>query len=183
MKSKQIRIAITGPESSGKSSLAEALGQLFNCPVVPEYARGFLEASQGHYSFEDIDHMLCGQLEQEDMLASNTPLLICDTDALVCHIWQAFKYGKVSDYTTRMFEQRHYDLFVLCNIDVAWESDPLRENPDPLDRLQLFQLYQSALANQHKNYVVARGDLSQRIEQLSPLILQLMDGLLPKSNG
>ena len=53
-KNKLIRIAITGPESTGKTNLAEALALHYNTVWVPEYAREYIANLNRKYTLNDI---------------------------------------------------------------------------------------------------------------------------------
>jgi NadR type nicotinamide-nucleotide adenylyltransferase len=149
------KIAITGPESTGKSAITELLAKFFYCPMLPEYARAYLEKLDRAYNFDDITEIAKAQAQMEDKINNAAPFLFCDTDMLVCKIWQEYKYGTCDPWLENAFQTRHYDLFLLCNIDLAWEYDHLREHPD--NRKELFDLYETALIKANKPYVIISG--------------------------
>jgi NadR type nicotinamide-nucleotide adenylyltransferase len=156
------KIAITGPESTGKSAIAEGLSKYFNCLMVPEYARAYLQKLNRAYNFDDITEIAKGQAKLEDQVKKSEPFLFCDTDMLVCKIWQEYKYDHCDPWIENAFQTRHYDLFLLCNIDLPWEYDPLREHPD--SRIELFTLYESALIKANKPYVIISGEGDTRLK-------------------
>lgn len=161
---KPLKISITGPESSGKSTLALALATRHGGAYVHEYAREYLADLGREYNVDDVVQIAMGQAALEDSFANNeTPVLFCDTDMLVCKIWAEYKYGFCPEWIENAFATRHYDLTILCAPDIPWEPDPLRENPDPEERWELFVLYENALKTYGKKYVVARGDLEGRM--------------------
>src|SRR5688500_11412513 len=90
-----IRIAITGPESCGKTSLTEDLAQHYGVEFVPEFARNYLLAQDGKYTFEDLDEIAKGQLETI-LQQQEQDLLLVDTDMLVMYIWSKVVFQKVS---------------------------------------------------------------------------------------
>lgn len=162
-----IRIGVTGPESCGKSTIAELLASKLSCPFVPEYARNYLSNLNRDYRQEDLDEILKGQLEQWDTL-SGEPLVIYDTEILVLKIWSEFKYGNCSKFITNEWLKQHIDLYLLCAPDIPYEEDALRENPD--DRELLFELYKNELKQINANYVIIEGDRAKQLEEITSLI-------------
>jgi len=166
------RIAITGPESTGKTELAQHLAGVFNEPWVPEFARDYLEIYGPEYSLHDVEIMAKGQLlEEERMAASANRFLFCDTDLTVTKIWCEVVFGKCPVWINQMFRRHPYDLYLLCYPDLKWQADPLRENPG--NRQELFVLYQAALNEIGANYRVVDGLGSDRTEKASSFVKQL----------
>jgi NadR type nicotinamide-nucleotide adenylyltransferase len=159
-----IRIAITGPESTGKSWLAEQLAVHYRTVWVPEYAREFLSKTGGSYDYEDILAISKGQLYSENGLLDNAnEVLFCDTEFLVTWIWCEVKYGKVHPFIQEAARNHRYDLYLLCNIDLPWEYDPLREHPDM--RHKLFEMYQQKLERLDANFRVISGFGRERLQE------------------
>lgn len=154
-----IRVAITGPESSGKTTLSVALADYFKVDSIPEFARAFLEQSGGEYDQSDLDIIAKGQLES--ILSKKNEVIISDTDFMVLEIWSQYKYGNVSAYISELVQKDFFDLHILCSPDIPWEEDPLRENPD--NREALFEMYLSSLKNQNKHFIIVSGDQNQRV--------------------
>jgi NadR type nicotinamide-nucleotide adenylyltransferase len=158
---RMIRIAITGPESSGKTTLCKALANHFKVAYVPEFAREFLNASNGKYTFTDLDKMATGQLNS--IQNATNDITIVDSDFSVLEIWSNYKYGKVSNLILNVVQQNVFDLHILCSPDIPWEADPLRENPD--NRNELFDLYLSSLNTYKKNYCIVSGSPEKRLKE------------------
>ena len=156
------RISITGPESTGKSWLAENLARHYSTSWVPEYSREYLSSLGRPYRPEDIVNIAKGQLriENEAALKSDS-MLFCDTDLLVNMIWSEFKYGHCDPWILDQAMIHRYDLYLLCNIDLPWEADPLREHPDK--RKILFDLYQNNLEKMDVKWVVISGTGNERL--------------------
>jgi len=164
------KIAITGPESTGKSSLAESLSLRFAAAWVSEYARVYLKKLDGAYTFDDITLIAKGQAASEDLLSSgHSPFLFCDSDMLVCKVWQEYKYGFCDPWVEKAFQERHYDLFLLCNTDLPWVYDPLREHP--ARRGELFSLYLQALESYNKPFIIISGQGTERLNMAIDKIL------------
>jgi len=141
-----IKIILTGPESSGKSTLAQQLATHYGAPCLSEYSRHFLAQLERPYVEEDLVEIARGQLAQEKaMMAKKPSLLFCDTSLLVMRVWGLYKYGRSDDKIRAMLEQSQPSLFLLCRPDLPWEPDPLREHASLEDRAALFQLYHQYL--------------------------------------
>lgn len=157
-----IKIAVTGPESTGKSTLASEMARKFNTVWVPEYAREYLSKTNGIYDKADLEKIAIGQMQLEAEYAKKAEnnILVCDTDATVLKIWSEVKYGNSLPIIENWFRRSDYDLFLLTNVDLPWEYDPLREHPDK--RELLFQLYFLTLESAKKNFRVIEGDSEMR---------------------
>ena len=172
------KIAITGPESTGKSSLAHFLSVEFNLPLLREFARDFLYSKPEGYqcSFQDIGYIAAMQMKLEDELSEKHDFIICDTDVLVCKIWQEYVFGNSDPSIEAAFQNRNYDLILLCNADIPWEFDPLRSNPN--DRDDIFNLYKNALEKASKPFKIISGIGEQRFKtaqfEISELLRQVL---------
>ena len=156
------KIAITGPESTGKSMLAEQLAAHFHSVWVPEFAREYLDKLGKPYEEKDILQIARGQLKQEAiMMKSASEYLFCDTDMLVTKIWSDVKYNRCDPWILKNFEIHRYGLYLLCDIDLPWEFDPLREHPDR--RRFLFDLYFNELKSRNFPFAVIRGTGPDRL--------------------
>lgn len=166
------RIAITGPESAGKTTLAQALAAGFGTVWVPEYAREYLDKLGRPYVFEDLEAIARGQRELEEQYARRAHrYLFCDTDLLVIHIWSEYKYQQTSPFVLESLNSRPYDLYVLCSPDIPWEYDPLRENPG--EREELYQLYKKELEARSMPFIEVSGSLEERVARVSLEVLRL----------
>ena len=164
----------TGPESSGKTTLARQLSCAFQAPLVTEASRDYLTALYAkhpgyRYDASDLLHIARLQTTRERQAQRGaTPLLVCDTDLLVIVIWSEVVFGSCAPALMKLFEdslaqaQRHY---LLCDWrGIPWEPDPLRENPH--DRDMLFARYQAKLEQLQLNYDVVSGIEAQRLQQV-----------------
>jgi NadR type nicotinamide-nucleotide adenylyltransferase len=150
------RIAITGPESTGKSKLAEQLAEAYDTVFVPEYAREYIDRLNRPYTREDILEIAKGQAGREDEAAGRAHgFLFADTELIVTKIWSEVKYGVCDPWILGEIERRKYDLILLCYIDIPWENDPQREHPHM--REKLFQLYFDELSERQLPFAVVSG--------------------------
>ena len=158
------RIAVTGPESTGKSELAEKLAGYYHTLWVQEYSREYLNNINRPYNQDDILAIAKGQLAKEEALISRADkFLFCDTEFIVTKIWSDFRYGNCHHWIIRQIEEHRYDLFLLCDIDLPWQDDPLREHPDK--RRELFDLYYNELVERHFPFKVISGFGEERIKR------------------
>jgi NadR type nicotinamide-nucleotide adenylyltransferase len=171
------KIVIIGPESTGKSTLCEQLAQHYETRWCPEYARAWLMQNGTNYTFEDLLTIAQGQLHLEDeytekleneslpLLESggNIPLFI-DTDMYVMKVWCEFVFGKCHRFVLDNILKRKYDLYLLCNIDLPWTKDELREYPDLETRKTLFRMYKDLLVNQSTPWALVSGTGDERLQ-------------------
>jgi NadR type nicotinamide-nucleotide adenylyltransferase len=157
-----IKIVLTGPESTGKSTLSRALAAYFGTIWTPEYARYYLNHLSRPYLPEDILHIAQAQVQWEAVWEKYANgLLFCDTDLLVPKIWMEHKYGFCDPWIDAQLRIRPYDLYLLCNIDMPWEDDPLREHPN--EREVLFEKYVLALEAMNAKYAIISGKGAERL--------------------
>lgn len=161
------KIVIIGPESTGKSTLSKALAESLHTVFVPEYARSYLEQQDNRYEFEDLARIAAGQLALEDkLLLQANQRLICDTDLYVIAVWSSFKYGKVDDYILQQIATRHYDAYILCDVDMPWQPDPQREHPDQDMRRFFFSWYKELLIASGRRFLIVSGREDERLQQV-----------------
>lgn len=157
-----LKIAIVGPESSGKTTLGGGLSSNFRVPWVPEFARAYLSERDGRYTRADLLDIAEGQCAMEDAASEGTPpLLFCDTDMVTIRIWSEEKFAGCDRRIIALSERRRYDHWLLCRPDVPWEPDTLRENPHDRDRL--FRVYERMLDELGKPYTIIQGQQDTRL--------------------
>lgn len=162
-------IVLTGPESSGKTTLACQLADYWNAPLVPEYARDYLAGKVG-YVEEDLLRIARGQHKLEQALVQHAPeKIICDTDLLVIMIWSEVKYGHCAPWISDTFKDNLEReglnrVYYLCDSNIPWQEDPLRENPDNRD--ELFELYLQKIKDFGLAYKVVEGEPGRRFQQV-----------------
>jgi NadR type nicotinamide-nucleotide adenylyltransferase len=158
-----IKIAITGPESTGKSLLSSQLADRYQTVFVPEFARIQLLKSNGSYTYDDILTIAKGQSESEKIFESiANHLLFCDTEMLVAKVWCEMKYGICHQWILDKLVVQNYGLYLLMDIDIPWEYDPLREHPDK--RKYLLEQYIQNLEKYGFNYQLISGLDEQRLK-------------------
>ena len=182
------KIVLIGPESTGKSFLCEQLAAHFKTMWCPEYARDYLNKNGKEYTYSDLLAIAKGQIEQEEQYLRSMeemyriskehsvesrkqgsekydePLFI-DTDMYVMKVWCEFVFGKCHSFITDAIASRTYDLYLLCNTDLPWVKDELREYPDEAVRKKLFGIYKSLLQHQKTPWIEISGSYDERTMQ------------------
>lgn len=160
MEKKRIRIAVVGPESTGKSTLAKKLAEYFESLYIPEFARTYLEAKGPDYELNDLEQIILGQ--EAAMNVDGDSHLIFDTDLLNLYLWKKERYGLDDLALLSRWSEMKIDLFLVCNLDIPWTFDPLRESKGK--RSELFDAHLQFLKAFKKNFVLVQGEGEARTE-------------------
>ena len=180
------KIVIIGPESTGKSTLSEQLARHYGTLWCPEFAREYLLTNGPGYDYDDLLIIAKGQLALEEeyitRTASSRPLttrhssLFIDTDMYVMKVWCEFVFGKCHKWILQQIVERKYDLYLLCNIDLPWVKDELREYPDLATRAKLYRIYQDIMINQPVPWAEISGGYEERLEKAIRAVNPLLAG-------
>jgi len=163
-----IKIAVTGPESTGKSWLSEQLANHYQTKWVKEYAREYLLHKQT-YQIHDVIAIAQGQRDNEQQIIGKANrILICDTDMLVCKVWLEIVFQQTHPTIEQLMEDNSYDFTLLCDIDLVWQPDPLREHPTR--REEIFNRYLYWLQVSKQPFGIVNGDGEQRLENAINMI-------------
>ena len=166
-----VKVAVTGPESTGKSTLSQALAEHYNVSWAREFARDFLRGRSGKYNLSDLDEIAQGQQKNIDALR-NEEIVIADTEMTVMKVWSEFKYGESSQVINDLWESQHFNIYLLCAPDIPYEKDPLREHE--AFREELFEIYHNILRQMNVHFVILKGNIESRINQAITEIDQLI---------
>lgn len=151
------KIAVVGPESTGKSTMAQHLAKVLETVCVPEYARYYCANLNNEYTLADEVNMFYGQQALEEALIPQAKhnMLVCDTTIMTIKIWCDHLFGDTPKEVTDEIKNRPYDLYLLMDIDLPWEDDPLRDFPDQRDHFM--QVWRNELDALGVKYVVVSG--------------------------
>ena len=149
-----MKIALTGPESTGKTNTAFYLAAFFNAVVVEEMARKYIDQLGRPYEERDLLEIAKMQCAEEDRL-SGSKLIICDTTLMVIKVWSEYRYGRCDPWIEKEYRKRKYRLHLLCHIDIPWQRDDQREHANA--REELFNIYHNELIQSGAPYEILTG--------------------------
>lgn len=179
------KIVAIGPESTGKSSLCEQLATHYQTLWCREYAREYLLKYGTNYTYNDLLEIARGQITLENETITRVmensgsgsgdlvPLVFIDTDMYVMKVWSEFVFNQCHQWIIDQIVSRRYDLYLLCNTDLPWEKDTLREYPDVGTRNRLYHIYRDIMINQQTPWVEIRGDYDERLDTAKKAIAKL----------
>ena len=179
------KVVVIGPESTGKSSLCEQLANHYKTEWVKEYAREYLLTNGTEYSYDNLLEIAKGQFALEKAAiqlvenkikistennttsaANDLPeIVLIDTNMYVLKVWCEFVFEKCHPWILNQIVENSYDLYLLCDIDLPWVKDELREYPEVGIREKLYHHYKDLLINQSTPWVNISGNYQQRVEK------------------
>jgi len=171
------KIVIIGPESTGKSTLCKQLAEHYQTAWCPEYARTYLQEHGTDYTFDDLLTIAKGQLRLEDDLLQALqkkqetqkatqeiwPFFI-DTDMYVMKVWCEFVFQQCHRFILDQIIIRSYDQYLLCNTDLPWVQDAMREYPDLKTREILLAMYRDCMIHQATPWTLISGTQADRLK-------------------
>ena len=173
------KIVVLGPESTGKSTLCKALAKHYGVVDCKEYARQYLNENGTKYNFEDLLTIAKGQLTLEQkaidkaeqlLIETSKNKIVIDTNMYVMKVWCEYVFNNCHTYILDEINNRKYDLYLLCDIDLPWSADEMREYPDEKPRQELFAIYKDILINQNTPWGIVSGAGDERTQNAIKLI-------------
>ena len=156
------KIVITGPESTGKTELAESLAAHFDTVWIPEYAREYITRIGRRYNYDDIEHIAREQLLREEEYGKAAKgLLFYDTHLIVTRVWFSMVYGHYPEWIDGAIERSGIDLYLVCNTDIPWVPDNVRENGGEMRELLLAR-YIREIESSGADWRMVSGKLNRR---------------------
>lgn len=172
-----IKIAMYGPESTGKTTLSKQLAAHYKDEWVPEFARDFLQEkfnkSKEICSEADLIPIALGQIKLENEAAKKAKkILFCDTNLLVTKVFSEVYYHRCDSKIAEAAKVHQYDLVFLSDIDVPWEADDLRDGPT--NRAHVFETFENAIISNGNPYIKLEGDQTTRLQKATKIIDELI---------
>lgn len=157
------KIAVVGPESTGKSTITQQLAKHYNTLWVPEYARYYCAALTEPCNLQDEINMFHGQLALEDSILAiaEKDLIFSDTTFITVKIWSDEVFGETPQIVLDALPKYNYDLYLLMDIDLPWQEDPLRDFPHK--REHFMQVWHQELKALNATYVIVGGQEENRL--------------------
>ena len=174
-----LKIVIYGPESTGKTTLAKSLAESYQTNWVPEFARDYLQnkwdSTHEVCNLEDLILIAKGQIEVENkLLQTSKNFLFCDTNVLVTQVWSETHFNGYCDPRIQLWANTfHYDHYFLTYIDVPWEADDLRDQPE--ERKRMFNFFKALLIKRNLPFTILKGNHEARIIQAKKALKNLFN--------
>lgn len=169
-----IRVVITGPECTGKSTLSAELARYYNTVFIPEYAREYVEKLTRPYTYEDVVHIADTQIRQEaEYEKKANRLLFYDTYLIITKVWFDIVYKKRPQWIDEKLSKNHIDLYLLCNTDIPWIPDSVRENGGEM-REKLLEIYRKELDYYGCRYIMISGKGYERFRHAMEAVESLL---------
>lgn len=141
------RVVITGPESTGKTELTRKLASFFGTVWLPEYAREYITGLGRKYTYEDVEHIAREQVRREEQyLKKANGFLFYDTHLVVTKVWFRVVYGRYPRWIDDAIKRSGTGLYLVCNTDIEWIPDPVRENGGRM-REVLLSMYKEEISS------------------------------------
>jgi len=158
------KIAVIGPESTGKTELSQRLADYFGGKWIPEYAREYVENLGRKYSFDDVCEIAKKQIEEQNIYENvqTEGFVFFDTDLIITKIWFEYCFHSVPDFVIAQLNKSYFDMYLLCDYDLDWIPDKVREHGD--DRNYFFELYKAEIEKLAKPFAVISGRNESRNE-------------------
>jgi NadR type nicotinamide-nucleotide adenylyltransferase len=173
------KIVIIGPECTGKSTLCKQLAEHYKTVWCPEFAREYLLQHGTKYTYDDLLKIAIGQLELEDSMATEgkNGYYFIDTDMYVMKVWCEVAFNNCHKWILNQIAERSYDLHLLCDVDLPWVKDELREYPDLEKRKSIYKIYKDHMINSGGRWAEVSGTHSERLQTA----ITLIDAILSKN--
>ncbi|GGH29121.1 NadR [Sphingobacterium alkalisoli] len=162
---KLLKIAVVGPESTGKSTIARYLAEQYDTVCVPEYARYYCKNLHNNYTLQDEVNMFYGQIALEEALIPlcRNNIMVADVTIMTIKIWCDHLFGNTPPEVKNEISRRHYDFYLLMDIDLPWQDDPLRDFPD--QREHFMEVWKRELEDLKAKYAIVSGLGDERLEK------------------
>lgn len=161
------KIAVIGPESTGKTALCRHLAEYYNAVWIPEYAREYVEKINRPYNYQDIEHIAKTQIEQElhfDSQTNDVDFVFFDTDLIITKVWFEHCYRQAPAFIDERLSKGFFDLYLLCLPDLEWEPDSVREHGGE-ERIFFFDWYEREIKKINKPYIYIQGRGKNRLNK------------------
>jgi NadR type nicotinamide-nucleotide adenylyltransferase len=169
-----LKVAIVGPESTGKSTLTQLLAENYQSSFVLEYAREYVEKLDREYTYQDICNIAQHQIEQELAYECSTlksDFVFFDTDLIITKVWFSHCFQTVPDFVRDRLQTGFFDYYLLCAPDLPWIADSVREHGD--DRDFFFDWYKREIELLGTPYSIINGAGKNRIDSA----IEILDSL------
>ncbi|HEX7420599.1 MAG TPA: ATP-binding protein [Thermoanaerobaculia bacterium] len=170
------RVCLIGPESTGKSRLAERLAQHFGATWIREFAREYAEQRKNQLSYDDVEAIARGHIQIADRGSQIAGLVIYDTDLISTVVYARHYYGRVPEWIVEEATKRRADLYLLLDTNVPWIADSARDTGGE-SRENVFDAFRAALDESKANWTIISGSWQERFNRASAAISALRSAI------
>ena len=158
------KIVISGPESSGKSTLTKQLAEYCKAEFIPEFARTYIEKLNRKYQYKDVEFIAKQQIKDFERFenSNKSSYVFYDTGLIITKVWFDYVFGKVPIFLENALKRFIPDCCLLCYPDLPWEKDSVRENGGEI-RFELFERYKTEIEKYHYKYFIIKGSGDARL--------------------
>lgn len=167
LEARGIRIAVLGPECSGKSTLCGDMAEHFAAKVVDEFAVEYLQQRKGR-AYDTSDLVRIAHVQAKRNRLAEAALVVCDTEMSTMAIWAEDKLGQIPERILDLECEQVFDHYLLCSPDMPWEPGPFREDVE--NRGRLFRSYEERLRQLNRQFTVLEGDRSLRLQRVEAFL-------------
>jgi NadR type nicotinamide-nucleotide adenylyltransferase len=151
------KIIVSGPESTGKTTLCKELSEYYNTLYIAEYAREYVEKRSNIYTFVDVEKIAERQIQELNKKYTHADKFVFfDTGLIITKVWFEEVFGRVPVFLINALESIKIDFCLLCYPDLEWIPDNVRVNKGK-KRIELFTKYQKELIRYKINYAIVKG--------------------------
>lgn len=156
------RIAVIGPESTGKSTLCNQLAGHFGSVWIPEFSREYISGLKTRYTLQDIEFCAREQIRLEnENLNSSSRFIFSDTELILAKIWCEDVFHVCPLWIEEFIRSKPHDFYLLTTADIPWVKDAVRENENRRDHF--FNLYKKELDEHMLPYSIISGSGKARL--------------------
>jgi len=156
-------IVVTGAESTGKSALTIQLAKHYNCLFYSEYARDYIGMIHRHYEYHDLEKIAEKQiLQYEEAMKAGSSFVFFDTWLIITQVWFEVVYHRKPSWLIPCIRNADISLFLVCDTDLEWKPDPLRENGGAM-REKLQKTYIGYIKRYRFKFSLISGHGNQRL--------------------
>jgi len=168
-----LKVVLFGPQNSGKTTFAELLAHHYDTNFSKEYARQF-SLKHKNLNYQTVLPIAKGQLQLEKYLVKNASsnVVFMDTNLLETLVYSKLYYSKIPDELTHLVSQQFYDLYLLCDVDISWKNDGVRDLSE--NRNEHYDLFKSYLVNYNANFIELKGSKAEKLVLAKEKINQLL---------
>ena len=154
------KVGIIGPESTGKSALAQYLSKRYGGVLVEEYARRYVEKKgTTEVSYEELCEIARRQIEEIKAVSYQlSDISFFDTELIVTKVWFEYAFGRVPEWLNEAIKAYPMDVYLLTYPDIAWVPDPARSNGSDEIRKELFDRYEAEIQALEIPYYIIRHE-------------------------